>query len=151
MKSLKGEAMARRRHILEEISTERDHQCLRYSEEFDHKNTLSDWIAFITIQLGRSAETAASKSEQRTRMVKVAALAVAAVEAFDRRNEFGARHYDVVEDEPLSTHRSLAELEKDLETANPKKIASNELLTNAERHLKQERDFKNRLDKDATS
>jgi hypothetical protein len=35
-----------------------------------------------------------SKEEQRNNMLKVAALAVAALETFDRNDGFAPRHYD---------------------------------------------------------
>lgn len=57
-------------------------------EEFDKGNSQNDWVAYITSYAGRaSAKVAKNEAEGqrfRTNMVKVAALALAAIEAFDK-------------------------------------------------------------------
>ncbi len=99
--------------VVNDVDSERAHQLARgadgkvagmvgWSFEFDDKNTMSDWVSFINIYLGRAIDTAASAKPAaervaafRKNMVKVAALAVAAVEAVDRNGEkFAVRHYD---------------------------------------------------------
>ncbi len=66
-----------------------------WSYEFDDKNTINDWAAYIQIYLGRAVQTSNEMpdSEFRKNMVKVATLAAAAVEAVDR-GATPARHYD---------------------------------------------------------
>lgn len=49
----------------------------------DDSHNERDWAAFITVHLGRALE-AKSRSACRRQLVRVAALAVAAVEWFDR-------------------------------------------------------------------
>jgi hypothetical protein len=72
-----------------------------WSYEFDDQNTPNDWAAYINIYLGRAVQTsnaqspATSVAEFRANMLKVATLAVAAVEAVDRSG-VAARHYDAV-------------------------------------------------------
>jgi hypothetical protein len=70
-----------------------------WSYEFDDANTPNDWAAFINIYLGRAVQTsnvgATAEAEFRKNMLKVATLAVAAVEAVDR-GRTAPRHYDAV-------------------------------------------------------
>jgi hypothetical protein len=79
--------------ILKEIRQERDYQDNKYGTAFDDKNTLNDWVTYIVNYLGKSAFSF-NKEEQREYMLKAAALAVAALEAYERNNGFPARHYD---------------------------------------------------------
>lgn len=71
----------------EDIEYERAHQLERWGIMNDDRNTLGDWVSHIHRyfpRLGRDA----SPTEQRRRMVQVAALAFAAVESFDRNRGF---------------------------------------------------------------
>jgi len=56
---------------------------------FDQKNTRNDWVAYISAYLGRAADKCARNERDvqnfRENMVKVAALAVAAIEAHDKK------------------------------------------------------------------
>ncbi len=79
--------------ILDEVQAERDYQEETWGAAFDDKNNLDNWIAYIVTYCGSSA-VQTTPSEQRQKMVKVAALAVAACEAFDRNDGFPPRHYD---------------------------------------------------------
>lgn len=79
--------------VLNEVCHEREYQNQRFGTAFDDKNTLNDWSAYITRYLG-NATFATTREEQRCQLIKVAALAVAAVEAFDRNLAFPPRHYD---------------------------------------------------------
>lgn len=121
--------MNQREHILNEVSAERDRQSRLFKEEFDNRNTVNDWVASINIRLGRMAD-----SKERINLIQIAALAVAAVEALDRRSKFAPTHYEK-DQEHQSTHRSLAQIEED----------------NAERTLQRDRAFKARLEKDKTN
>jgi hypothetical protein len=83
-------------------SSERDYQDTRWGIEFDDKNDLDNWVRYIVTYAARASNFQASPSLQRRDLVKVAAIAVAAVQAFDRNGVFPARHYEdiVAKDEP---------------------------------------------------
>jgi len=83
-----------RNKIFKEIKKERAYQDEKWGVKFDDKNTLNDWITYINIYAGEAAKMGISKEEQRKYMVKVASLAVAALEVFDRNGGFAPRHYD---------------------------------------------------------
>jgi hypothetical protein len=83
-----------RQRIFEEIYVEREYQDGKWGKEFDDKNTLNDWLTYIGIYGSYAAKMRISKEEQRNNMLKVAALAVAALETFDRNDGFAPRHYD---------------------------------------------------------
>jgi len=83
-----------RKKIFEEIDAERHYQDAKWGIEFDKKNTLNDWWAYINYYFSRSAEMGNTKRQQRRDLVKVAALAVAALERFDENHGFTPRHYD---------------------------------------------------------
>jgi hypothetical protein len=84
--------MARTSLVLLEIGTERDRQkTLAHggdTEEFDRGNSQNDWVAYITAYAGRASEKVARNEKHgedfRKNMVKVGALAVAAIEAYDK-------------------------------------------------------------------
>lgn len=80
--------------ILNEIEAERTYQDKKWGTKFDDANTVNDWAAYINLYLGRATTMGASKADQRLGMLKAAALAVAALETFDRSNGFADRHYD---------------------------------------------------------
>ncbi|MGI9556483.1 MAG: hypothetical protein ACR2N5_00930 [Solirubrobacterales bacterium] len=78
--------------IYEEIAKERERQvALAHggdTESFDRTNTQSDWVAYIAAYSGRASRKVFRNLRDgnpgfRENMVKVAALAVAAIEAFD--------------------------------------------------------------------
>ena len=58
------------------------------TEEFDKTNSCNDWVAYINAYLGRAANRVSKNQREgqdfRTNMVKVAALALAAIEAHDK-------------------------------------------------------------------
>ena len=69
--------------IWAEIQEERERQSKNWGgAQHDDQHTPNDWIAFIAYHAGRGSY----RSNFRTQMVKVAALAVAAIEAWDRRS-----------------------------------------------------------------
>ncbi|MHC4188374.1 MAG: hypothetical protein ACYSUB_01640 [Planctomycetota bacterium] len=78
--------------VLEEIQAERDYQDRLWGTEFDDQNDLDNWIRYIVTYSARAAQ--APSEQQRRDMVKVAAIAVAACEAFDRNKGFPPRHYE---------------------------------------------------------
>lgn len=77
-----------REKIFQEIETERDTQNTKWGVEFDDKNTPYNWAAYIAQYATRNLigdPRAVSEAVFRDDMVKVAALAVAAIESIDRR------------------------------------------------------------------
>jgi hypothetical protein len=78
--------------VLLQVQEERRRQEDMWGADFDSRNTINDWISYICsyATTGRNDEAAF-----RTDMIKVAALAVAAVEAYDRSGGYPPRHYDV--------------------------------------------------------
>lgn len=75
------------KNAYDEIKAERDHQNQKWGTAFDDKNTPYNWAAFIAQYATRNLigdPTAVSTEKFRADMVKVAALAVAAIEAIDR-------------------------------------------------------------------
>jgi hypothetical protein len=81
--------------ILDQIRRERAYQDTRFGHEFDDKNTVNDWVAFITVYAARAVRDADHDGLfAREAFIKVAALAVAACEAHDRNKDFPARHFD---------------------------------------------------------
>ena len=79
-------------HVLGEIKAEREYQDNRWGTDFDDKNDLDNWIRYIVTYCGRASQ--GSPLRQRRDMMKVAAIAVAACEAFDRNGTFPSRHYE---------------------------------------------------------
>ena len=69
--------------IFDEIDTERKRQDEPFGHEFDDKNTPCNWATLIA---GQACAAAGSKTENlyRERVLKTAAIAVAALEAYDR-------------------------------------------------------------------
>ncbi len=81
--------------VLFEVQKERDYQDDKWGTEFDDKNTLNDWVCFIADYSSNAAVWGLSPAEARTQLIKAAALAVAAVEAYDRNDgQWARRHYD---------------------------------------------------------
>ncbi len=76
--------------VLAEIQEERQRQRALAiggnTDAYDEQNTVNDWVAYICAYAGRAAECVRNKREMqsfRENMVKVAALAVAAIESHD--------------------------------------------------------------------
>ena len=86
-----------RSEIFAQIDAERVYQDGKWGVEFDNANTPNDWAAYINLYMGRATamENRKDLAKQREAWVKVATLAVAAVEAFDRNGSHAKRHYDV--------------------------------------------------------
>jgi len=80
--------------ILHEIRAERGYQNSLWDLDFDDKNNLDNWVRYITSCSSRASDFQATPSQQRRDMMKVAAIAVAACEAFDRNDGFPPRHYE---------------------------------------------------------
>ncbi len=81
------------KNVMDEVQTWRQYQD-QWGHAFDDNNTVNDWGTYINVYLTRATTMKATPAEQREALVKVAVLAVAAVETFDRNNGFAPRHYD---------------------------------------------------------
>jgi hypothetical protein len=78
-----------RQDIFSEVSAERDVQDAKWGHKFDDRNTPYNWAAYIAQYATRNLigdPYAVSDAKFRVDMVKVAALAVAAIESIDRSN-----------------------------------------------------------------
>jgi len=84
--------------ILEEIRIKRERQDVLWGAEHDDQNTLNDWVTWIMIYAGQAARMDSTPWKQRDKMLKVAALATAAIESFDRNGEFAPRHFEKAQD-----------------------------------------------------
>jgi len=76
------------KNVFDEIKAERKIQDKRFGTSFDDSNTPYNWAAFIGNYATRNLigdPSSISIEKFRSDMVKVAALAVAAVEATDRK------------------------------------------------------------------
>lgn len=74
--------------IINEIETERKYQIAKWGNDMDDRNTPFNWASYITNYatrdlIGDPANT--DEAKFRISMVKVATLAVAAIEAIDRK------------------------------------------------------------------
>lgn len=74
--------------VYEEIQKEREHQDIKWGGPGeDDLNTDHNWIAYIIKQTGQAVTRQGDRSNFRQRMIRVAALAVAAIERCDRATE----------------------------------------------------------------
>lgn len=78
--------------IFEEIRKERERQDGKFGETFDAKNTANDWAAYINHYMPTGFHTTTPEFERK--MVQIAAIAVAAIQASRRNDGPAKRHYD---------------------------------------------------------
>lgn len=87
--------------VYSDVERERRDQELKYSVDEDDRHTMRDWSAFITYFIAKGLNWVPTArrhpTEARPAMVKVAALAVAAIEAIDRQNDRLRASDDMVE------------------------------------------------------
>ena len=80
--------------IFNEINEEMDKAQKKWGgDSFDDKNTQNDWIAYITRYAGNALQLDSNSPVFRESMIKVAGLAIRAVEQFDK-GKIADRHYD---------------------------------------------------------
>lgn len=84
-----------RMRILTNVSDERDYQDKKWGIAFDDKNTINDWGTYINHYVTNATRMDAGNGEQYKALIKVAALAVAALETLERLGTLPPRHYDV--------------------------------------------------------
>lgn len=80
--------------VFAQIDRERTYQNTKWGTTFDDRNTVNDWVTYINQYAGDAARMNMDAVEVRTKLVKVASLAVAAIETCDRNAGFPPRHYD---------------------------------------------------------
>jgi len=86
--------MKTREDIFVALNIERVYQDGKFGTEFDDKNTINDWVTYIT-NYASNASFAENDDQATKQLLKVAALALAAIEAYERNgNSFPNRHYD---------------------------------------------------------
>ena len=83
-----------RKAIFDELEKERAYQEEQWGRDFDKNNTINDWATYIMMYTGDASKQAAGIEEWRMNMIKVAALAIAAVEIYDEGEGPASRHYD---------------------------------------------------------
>ena len=83
-----------RREIFDAIQSERDYQDNRWGTDFDDENTVNDWGTYVNQYVARATKMGATTDEQKQALVKVAAIAVAALETIGRNGKLALRHYD---------------------------------------------------------
>lgn len=79
--------------IVQSIVDERAKQVTQWGEDFDDRNTVNDWVATLTYYVGK-ASNCRPDGRAATEFLKVAAVAIAAIEAFGRNGGFPERHFD---------------------------------------------------------
>jgi len=72
--------------VVDDVMNERQYQRGRWSIEHDVLHSDCEWISILATWLGKSASAAVGgdKSTLRKRLVQVAAISMAAIEALDR-------------------------------------------------------------------
>ncbi len=80
--------------IYHAIRREREYQNDLWGPEFDDKNTANDWVTYITKYAAKTADIPMTQGHYEIAMLKVAALALAAIEASKRNDGLPPRHYD---------------------------------------------------------
>lgn len=84
-----------REKIFEELDSENEYALQKWGgHDFDDKNTLNDWAAYVGEYVGKATTFTADKETQRTNLIKAANLLVGAIEAMDRNGGFPNRHYE---------------------------------------------------------
>lgn len=82
-----AEPLTLRERIYDEIDEEREYQLVKHGTARDDTHTLVEWIGYVTHQVGKCYTGVYGQylSVFRKHMVRTAALAVAAIEAIDRK------------------------------------------------------------------
>lgn len=92
--------MKSRIEIFADIHDEREYQVAKWGDKFDDQNTINDWVTYLSMYAAQGAtinlvSTMDEATERfRQSMVKVAAIAVAALETIERNGHPARRHYD---------------------------------------------------------
>jgi len=83
------------RAAIHEIVHERNYQMARWDTDHDKAHTMQDWAVILTVYLGKASSHAPPYTDQkdpkkdiqafRKRLVQLAAICVAAIEALDQK------------------------------------------------------------------
>lgn len=92
-----------RDNIYDWIDCERAYQDERWGATFDDQNTANDWVTYINRYAAKACEFDISTVKFQKAMIKVAALAVAAIETVRRVGSLPPRHYDQAKAETVGT------------------------------------------------
>jgi hypothetical protein len=90
-----------RQTIYAAIEAERAYQDEKWGTDFDVANTPNDWVTYITKYLGQAVTMPWDGKRFREQMLKVAALAVAALE----QEDYAPRHYDAAAQNEVAPRR----------------------------------------------
>lgn len=77
------------RRIISQVSQEREYQRRRWTDEADRRRTPAEWIAVLSIFLGKAAmetplyQAKLSTTSFKKRIVQIAAICMAILEAID--------------------------------------------------------------------
>lgn len=82
--------------LFDEIEEERAYQDQKWGTTFDDQNTANDWVTYINNYATAAAPLKLDVPNFETKMRKVAALAIAAIETSRRNGGLAPRHYDKV-------------------------------------------------------
>ena len=77
--------------IFEDIKKERQYQIEKWGNDLDDKNTINDWVTYISSHVTQAAMGHRPPEQE---LMKAATLCVAALEALDRNSSFKKGHYD---------------------------------------------------------
>lgn len=83
-----------RAKVYEDIEKELAYARRQWGVEFDSKNTLNDWVAYIVMYAGDAAKIKTPPSEAEQKLIKVAGLAISALENLRANGQFAPRHYE---------------------------------------------------------
>ena len=83
-----------RENIFDGISRERDRQEGMWGVAFDDKNTINDWVTYITAYASSAAMGNLNPRESRKKILQAVTIGVAALERFDANGFLPPRHYD---------------------------------------------------------
>ena len=81
--------------IFKEINNEQTYALKTWGEDFDEKNTLNDWVAYITKYTGNAIDflNVGNPEQQKLKLIKAANLAINAA-AHIEAGKVAPRHYD---------------------------------------------------------
>jgi membrane-anchored protein YejM (alkaline phosphatase superfamily) len=86
----------RLRKALDEIIQERDYQLQRWSEDHDEKHSSNEWLAILTVYLGKaaqcvypyaSADDQSSRAQFRKRVTQLGAVCAAILEVLSQEDD----------------------------------------------------------------
>ena len=83
-----------RLNLYRDIEKELEYARQQWGNEFDSKNTLNDWVTYIVMYAGDAAKMKTTPNEAEQKLIKVAGLAISALENLRANGQFAPRHYE---------------------------------------------------------